>query len=453
MKRNAVDGLGCAFAAADADAAVATRSLAELSPALTGSSVIGSTVKTTPELAAFANATMVRCLDFNDTYLSVGGGHPSDFMPSVLAVAEVQDVSGLEFLVGLHAAYEVFASLADAAAIGVTGWDYGLFIAVAAAAGVGRVLGLNVDTMAHALSIAVTANVPLGVTRLGQLSNWKGCAGPHAAMAGCFAARLAQMGITGPAQPFVGKRGVQDLVTGEFTIGPVGAPLNGATAVERTHLKLVPTEYETQAPVAAFIELYEQGMRPEQIEGIRIRTYELAWKASGGGQGDHEEKWNPTSRETADHSIPYLISCALHDGRVTVDSFANHAILDPLRRSFMQRIIVEPDPGITARWLEDPAHEIEIEFRDGRVRRLRATRAPGHRLNPATRDAITAKFAINVDGVLGPQQGGELADLLWCLEAEPSIRAVTRYFALAARSNRTGSDASPSYARQLTSDP
>src|SRR6202007_1935489 len=146
------------------------------------------------------------------------------------------------------AGYEVFGALADRVPIRDRGWDQGVFVAPAAAAGAGLLFGLSVGQMADALAIAVTANVATRQTRAGELSMWKGCATAAAAKAGLFAAQLAKAGMTGPTAAFEGRHGVFEQVTGRFELDDLTQ--NRPFAIERTNFKFFAAEYHAQAPLA-----------------------------------------------------------------------------------------------------------------------------------------------------------------------------------------------------------
>ncbi len=316
--------------------------------------------RTTPEYAAFANGVMIRYLDYNDTYHARGGsGHPSDLLGAILAVAEPQHASGRQFLLGLHTAYEVFCGNRGCLSGVRPRMGRRLNIEIATAASAAKLMNLSPEQTANAISLAMTPNIPLGVTRAGELSHWKGCACGYASMAGLFAARMAQEGMTGPARPFEGVRALFHRVTPPFELNAIGEPRDGRSAIERCHIKLFPADYETQAPIAAMIALRRNGLGPEDIEAINIRTYHLAWYMMGGGQGDADEKWDPKTRETADHSFPYMVAVALMDGDVSVDSFSLERIADPALRPLMRKITIEKDAEIEANWVKDPAHQIE----------------------------------------------------------------------------------------------
>ena len=424
MRSRLVDALGCALGALDAAPCVAARSIAAAATADPGASVIGLARPSTPELAAFANGCLIRYLDYNDTYHTEGGGHPSDMAGAVLAAAEISGRSGRDVLAGLHVAYEVFAALADAVPMRDRGWDYGAFLAVATAAGAGRVLGLDADPLSNAVSMAVTPNMPMFVTRTGELSNWKGCASAYAATAALFAARLAAAGITGPPRPFEGKFGLWEQATGPFALDGLGLPVNGLSAVERTSCKLNPSDFETQIPAEVFGGLHAEGVRPDDIEAIDVCTYYVAWDLIGGGQGDHDEKWDPQRRETADHSLPYVIAVALADGRVTKESFAPDRVADPALRPLMARVSVEEDPEITRTWTQQPAYEFVVSLRDGRSRRIRVDHPRGHFNRPLSDQDFDGKFLANSTGALGHDAARELLAVLRSIDGLEDLSPV-----------------------------
>jgi 2-methylcitrate dehydratase len=408
-----IDSIGCALGGFhERPCAVARRLAASASGGAGGSSVIGLGDRSTAEYAAFANATMVRYLDFNDNYLTNGGGHTSDAIPTLLALAEPRHSSGADLLAAMQVTYEVFAALADAVPMRDRGWDYPAFLGIAAAAGAARILELSSEQACSAISMAITPNLPLGVTRAGELSNWKGLAGPYAAMAATFAARLAAEGITGPPRPFEGVRGLMALATGPFTLERLGEPVDGLTAVERSSYQLYVAEFNAQGPVDLFVQLHDEGIKPDDVESIRVTTYEVAWSEIGGGQDDHAQKWDPQNKETADHSLPYIIAVALADGDVTRDSYAPARIRDPQLRPLLDKISVEPDAGLSKNWVAEPSQRVDVRLRRGQVRQLVSRFPRGHPRNPATQAQLERKFRVNAAAVMSPEGSDELLALL-----------------------------------------
>ena len=155
-------------------------------------------------MAAFVNGTMVRYLDFNDSYNGKDIAHPSDNIPAVLAAAEAHGGSGREMIAAVALAYEVQAAWADSFHLASGGaWDQAAYAAVSAPLGAGRVIGLTVEQLAEALRISVVSSMTLGEARRGTISHWKAAAVPNAGRNGVFAAMLARRGMTGPPEVFL----------------------------------------------------------------------------------------------------------------------------------------------------------------------------------------------------------------------------------------------------------
>src|SRR6266403_2359629 len=211
-----IDSLACALGAYDCEPAQIGRRLA-----------IGQTAGKYParvlchgdtlpaESATFINAAMIRNLDFNDRY---PGGHPSDCLGALLAIAGATPVDGRRFLAAMTAAYEIFARLADAAKLSRRGWDQGFGIALSTTAALCNLLQLSCEATAHAVGIAATSSLPLRVTRSGELTPWKNAATAYAVRNGVFAALLAREGMVGPGNAFEGRNGLWENVTGPFTL-------------------------------------------------------------------------------------------------------------------------------------------------------------------------------------------------------------------------------------------
>jgi 2-methylcitrate dehydratase len=246
-KRHLIDSFGCAMGGYRSEPADIARRVAPAWGDAPSARILGDGRATTPEAAAFANSVMIRFLDANDTYITTGSGHPSDMLGALLAAAESQEASGRDLLLATIAGYEVFGALADQISLRDRGWDQGVFVAPASAAGAGLLLGLSPEQMANALAIAVTANVATRQTRAGDLAMWKGCATAVASKAGLFAAQLAKEGMTGPSAAFEGRHGLCEQVAGPFELGTLGGG-DRSFAIERTNFKSLATEYHAQAP-------------------------------------------------------------------------------------------------------------------------------------------------------------------------------------------------------------
>ncbi len=264
----------------------------------------------TPELAAFANGIMVRALDFNDVNKGHrAGGHPSDVIPAVLAVADAYGMSGAEALLGVVVAYQGYGAIP--VHIKKRGWDQGILVATGVAMGVGSLIGLSTRQLANAIALAVTPQRParrdparpavdVEELRVGghrterDLRRAAGRARDDRTRAGLH--RHARAGRAGHRA--VRARG--------------RAPPDHGYRVQQSDIKCFPSCGSTQAPLSTLIEL-TAGLGPDEVAAIDVRTHWDTWFETG----REPEKWDPRSRETADHSLPYVMAVAVRDGTVT----------------------------------------------------------------------------------------------------------------------------------------
>lgn len=429
--RHLVDSAACALGALDARPARVARAIAATASSRCGASVFGLAEPSTPEYAAFANTVMVRFLDYNDTG---NGGHPSDMIAGVLALGEALHASGREVIRAIHAAYETYAAIRRGGLHGNllrTKHVDQVYATLGAAAGAGAILGLDAPRMAHAIALALTPSIPLRVTRTGVISDWKGCATAHGVMTAVFAARLAQQGLSGPARPFEGLGGFyQMLGVGPLDLADIGRSRGGLSAIESTGLKFYPADYNAQGPVASALELRGQ-FRLDEMERLTVSVHWGGWHAIGGGAGDHDDKWHPATRESADHSMAYCVAAALIDGELTPDSFTESRLGDPALHALMQQIVVEEDPALTRahagelpRW----PSRVEVVLKDGR-RLCRESGPPkGHPLNPMSDAEVDDKFRRMGERALPHAAARRLLDTLWAVESLADIGELTRQF-------------------------
>ncbi len=424
-RRLLVDSLACMVGGFDGPPARIARAMASEISSGFPASVAGNSAASSAELAAFANTVAVRYLDFNDTFFSPlgGGGHPSDLIPTVLAVGDATAASGHDALVAIVAAYEIWGKLAGTVRIRERGWDQGIFTEIAAAVATGLLLDLTPDQMAHAISLAVIPNIPARRTRAGALSMWKGCATAGAARSGIFAAQMASRGMTGPPEPFEGPEGIWDQVTGPFSLD-LAMPTCGSFVAERTHLKSRPAEYNAQGPLDLITALHGE-LSVESIERIDVDTYWLCWSEIG-----HEPaKWDPKNRETADHSLPYLMAVGLVDGRVDLDSFTDKRVQDPALRPLMDAIHISERADLTAAFPREIGCRLHIKLAGGEVVNLETMSPRGHADNPLSDSEINAKFdLLTRNQPANVEVSRELRDAGWNSDSLARISELTSLF-------------------------
>ena len=420
VKRTLIDTMGCAMGGYLSEPAKIARSLAGSVTGNPPARVLGTHDYSSLDMAAFANGCMIRYLDCNDSYFSPGGGHPSDMIAAALAAGDACGMDGRALITATALAYEVFCRLSDQVVTGDLGWDQGMFSIVGATCAAGSLMGLDREQMGNAISLALAPNLPLGVTRTGELSMWKGCATASATRAGVFAAQLALEGMSGPAEPFEGRRGLweQAGVTQEVTLNQFGGD-GRHFLVNETTFKFYPSQIHTQAPIGLAIEIHPQ-IKLENVASITIETY----RSGVSSPVTEPEKWDPQTRETADHSIPFLVAMALQDGAVTPGSFTQQRITDPSLRTLMSRMTMAEGAGFTEKYPRQYNCRIEVTSSDGSKTSAETQYPKGHKNNPLSDLEVNEKFCNLASAVLSDQQCSQALERLWEIEKAADLNSI-----------------------------
>ncbi|MBI2996440.1 MAG: MmgE/PrpD family protein [Candidatus Melainabacteria bacterium] len=387
VKRRVLDSLACAVGAYDSKV---YRILLKTCSKVKGkynALLFGKKKKVFYEEAAFANGSLVRYLDFNDTYLSLEPAHPSDNIAPLIATAQAYGKTGLDLILAIAVAYEIQCRLCDGASLRAKGIDHVTYGAFSCACGTAILMDLNQEQLENALGIAGVCNIATRQTRVGEMSMWKACAFANAARGGLFAARLAKEGMTGPSPIFEGLKGFEALISGpiNLTLPNIGMP---PRKILETYIKPYPVEYHAQSAVEAGIELHKEGLKLEQIQGMTIFTHKAAYEIIG----SEAEKWKPTSKETADHSLPYCTAIALRDGNVTAKSFHGKNFRDSGLLKFMKKIKVVEDLKYSDDYPKSFGNRLEINSYIGRKFVKEVLHPFGHPKNPMRDEDIFNKW-------------------------------------------------------------
>ena len=422
MKARIVDSLGCAIGAyGEEPVAIARRTVAGLHGGGM-STVLGTGSKTSPELATFLNGLMVRYFDFNDTYLSKEPAHPSDNLAPCLAVAESEELPGRELIAAAVAAYEIQCRLCDAADIRHRGWDHVNYGLVSSSLAASSLMGLDERKATHAVNIALNGHIAMRQVRAGELSMWKGASFSNAARNGVFAALLAREGMTGPSPIFEGEMGFFRQVSGKFRldVSQFGGR-GGKYKVNETYIKYWPAEYHAQSAIWAALEARRHLVNLDEVSSVLVETHEAGYTILG----KDGEKWRPKTKETADHSLPYMVGMALLHGVVDNSTYSDRNLTDPTNLGFIRKIKVAEDPTLTALYPgRGMANRVTVTEVGGRETTAEVTLPKGHPLNPMTRTDIEAKFLRLTESRLGGQRVKEALSRLWALEKERDLHDV-----------------------------
>ncbi|MGE0201343.1 MAG: MmgE/PrpD family protein [Candidatus Melainabacteria bacterium] len=428
-KRRIIDSLAVAMGAIDSRPGTVSRAVALTTSAKPGATVLTTKHQSSPELAAFANGVLFRYLDFNDTYLSKEPAHPSDNIAAILAVAEAEGSSGRDILTAIVLAYEIQCRLCDAASIRARGWDHVTYGSFSAGLACGKLMGLSVAQLVHVQGLAATPNNAMRQTRVGELSDWKGCAFANASRNAVFAATLAKHGLTGPSEIFEGEMGFWAQVSGPFTLGALGGENGEGFMINRTYIKHFPAEYHSQSAIeAAFVLRGKIGADDidQKIESITIDSFDAAVDIIAG----FKEHWRPQTRETADHSMPYCVSAALIDGEITLDSFTQERIHDPKLVALIQKVKVNRNDDMSAGYPDGIPNRITIKTTDGKTYTEENRYPLGHAHNPMTDADVASKFHTMASRVFKADKVEALLGELGKVDKAASITPVLQQFAL-----------------------
>ena len=405
-KRRMLDSVACAAGAFDYPLSAKMREFADRQRTTAPARVWFTGAPSTTDLAGLANGTMVRYLDLSDTILSKAAGHPSDMIPALVALAEATGASGKTLIAAIVAAYEVYGGLCDAVALQKSAVDQSTGAALGAAAGASRILNLDAEPTGHALALALTANVSLYNVRQGALSDWKALAGPNGARNGVFAAELAATGLTGPSGVFDGPTGFKDIV-GAFDFAQSG---DGPQRLLNTHLKAYPVCYHGQSAVDAAMSLAGK-TEPEDIRAVTVETYETAFRM----MGNDPSRWAPPNRETADHSIPFVVGTVLTTGNLRADDYRAERLSDRGLLAFLKKIEVKPSEAFSAQYPKEARSKITVETMDGTVIHAETIQPTGHAENPMSDDALMRKLNTLWPASLG-DNAAQVAETIWRLD-------------------------------------
>jgi 2-methylcitrate dehydratase len=410
-----IDNAAVATASLSRAPVVAARGQAEAHPFAPGATVLGSQVHASPEWAAFANGVAVRELDFHDTFLAAEYSHPGDNIPPILAVAQHRQLDGAALVRGIATGYEIQVDLVKAISLHAHKIDHVAHLGPSAAAGIGTLLGLPVEVIYQAIGQALHTTTATRQSRKGEISTWKAYAPAFAGKMAIESVDRAMRGQTSPSPIWEGEDGViawlLDGPDGRYEV-PLPEAGEAKRAILDTYTKEHSAEYQAQAWIDLARKLGAQHPEltdPANIDKIVLATSHHTHFVIGSGSGD-PQKYDPTaSRETLDHSVPYIFAVALQDGTWHhVDSYAPDRAGRPDTVALWHKITTVEDPEWTRRYhSNDPSRKafggrVEITLINGETIVDEIAVADAHPLGarPFARENYLGKFRSLAAGVL-----------------------------------------------------
>ncbi|WP_274911494.1 MmgE/PrpD family protein [Streptomyces sp. WZ-12] len=379
-----------------------------------GASVFGTATRVSPEWAAWANGTAVRELDFHDTYLAADYSHPGDNIPPLLAVAQHTGRTGADLLRATVAAYEIHVALVKGICLHAHRIDHVAHLSAATAGGLGALLRLPTETVYQAVQQAVHTTTATRQSRKGEISSWKAYAPAFAGKAAIEAVDRAMRGETSPSPIYEGEDGfLAWMLDGPAADYTVALPAAGEPrrAILDTYTKEHSAEYQAQAIIDLARRLREKAGPLDRVRSIVLHTSHHTHHVIGSGAND-PQKYDPTaSRETLDHSVPYIFAVALEDGTWHhARSYAPERARRPETVALWRRISTVEDPEWTRRYHDpDPQRRAfggraVLTLDDGSVIEDELAVADAHPAGarPFDRPAYARKFRTLADGIVTP---------------------------------------------------
>jgi 2-methylcitrate dehydratase len=424
-KRFLLDSLGCALGGYQQhDVKIALEVLDEIAgkgPA----TLIGTGKRIDAVSASLANALMIRCMDYNDIYWKQDPSHPSDIFPAALASCERAKSGGKELIVGLVLGHEFEMRFCEAAFPGIRerGWHHATLTAFVSPIVAGRMLHLDWEQIQHAIGISASRHATLGAVTAGKLTMMKNTVDPMATQSGVLAALFAEKGYTGPEHVVDGKEGLTHCFGPEWKLNFLTDGLGESWRITQCGMKAFPTEALTHTPISAVLDIVKSSdLKPDHVARVQIRSLARAADILS-----DPSKYDPRTKETADHSLPYVIAAAIADRQVTPVQFEMKKITDPTIRAQLKKVEVVADPEIEKVFPALQRVIVNLTTTDGRTFTKQLDYPKGDPRNPLSDAEVEEKFAALAEGILSTGAQKKLKDAIWNLD---KLASVTKLMAL-----------------------
>ena len=426
-----IDNAAVAVASLEREPVVHARDQALAHSKKNGACVFGlnNTHLFSAEWAAWANGVAIRELDFHDTYLAADYSHPADNIPPLLAVAQQMGKNGSDLLRGILAAYEIHISLVKGICLHKHKIDHIAHLCPAQVAGLGALLNMNQERTYQAIQQAVHVSFTTRQSRKGEISSWKAYA---PAFAGKMAIEAVDRSLRGENSPSPIYEG-EDSVVAWLLEGPEACyeiPLaergEEKTSILESYTKAHSAEYQAQAFIDLAFELRHKIEDLSLVKKITIYTSHHTHFVIGTGSGDPQKMDPQASRETLDHSLPYIFAVALEDGQWHhKDSYRRKRASRPQTIELWQKIKTceekiwtdlynEPDPSKKAF-----GGRVKIELKNGESLEGGKKLADAHPYGkkPFGREDYVGKFLTLSEGIISQTEGERFLNLVQNLES------------------------------------
>ncbi|MCK4660027.1 MAG: MmgE/PrpD family protein [Phycisphaerae bacterium] len=388
---------------------------------------IGTGHKNSVVNAALFNALAIRAMDYNDIYWKADPCHPSDIIPAATSVCDWKHLSGKELIAGIIIAYEMEMRYCEAGDPGIRekGWHHATLTSFVSPMVAARMLGLSAEQMQHAVGISASHCCTLGAVTAGKLTMMKNTVDPMATAAGVEAAILAELGYTGPEHVVDGKEGLVHCYGPQWHLNKLTDGLGGdAYKITECGMKFYPIEALSHSPTTATLMLVrEHDIKPDDVAQIKVETIARAADILS-----DPTKYRPTSKETADHSLPYCLAVAVADREVTPKQFKAERITDPALYPLMDAMTAVGNDEFESLFPDTQPSQVTITTKDGKSHTQRVDVPKGDYRDPGSMDDIEVKFNALAGDKFSKQQLVAMKDAIMSLEQCTDVSELMEMF-------------------------
>jgi len=420
VKRYLYDSIGCAYGGYHTRDVNIIRDIYVQMGGKKEATVFGFGDKVPAVNATLINSLMIRALDFNDIYWKEDPSHPSDLIPAALATGELVNVSMKEAIVAIVLAYEFEQRLCEFAVPGIREkkWHHATLTQFVSPIVAGKLLNLDVNQMVNAIGISACHNHTIGCPTAGHLTMMKNTVDPMAVQAGVFAALLAKQGFTGTEDIFEGKEGFMNVYGPEWEKEKLVGGLGDSFKIKECSMKAFPTEALTHTHLSATLKVMEENeIKPEEIEEVVVTTIARACDILF-----DPNKYEPKTRETADHSLPYCIARVILDGQITTASFTETKINDPRLKHLIHRIKGEASEEFEKMFPEKQPSRVVFRMKNGLQFSAYLEYSKGDPREPMTLEDLETKFNALSENLLTSKDQKVIQELIFSCEEIDSVR-------------------------------
>lgn len=419
------DALACAVSSSREPVISALKEALAVSGGSGGSFVIADPVRRGLADAALINGTMTRAQDYNDAYVRSGSvGHPSDNVAPLLVVAERADISGRRFLDAVILTSEVYCRLIDYSEPG-SDWDHSAISAVALPIGIAWMLDMDREATRAAVDLAASFARPSIEVRKGELSPAKSMANAVVASAACTFALMARAGIRGPRGGLDGSAGWLQTVGAQVDADAVFGTAIDHCRLDDVSIKAFPAIGTSQGAIAAALEARSRFLELEPALDTLDLGVEMPYSSLKATQVEDPDRWHPHTKETADHSIPYLVAAALLEGRIDADQFDRRLWEQPRVHAVMNRLSLSLEEnselGLTGA-------RLTITSPSG-VERFAVAHAPGDPRNPIRGTKLRERVTRSMGVAWDESRCNEVLTWLEAIDQQSTVRSLTKLLA------------------------